>query len=341
MNKHKTKAWLLSAAMAAGIASLAPTTSLFAAERDREEWVKYEDVPRAVRSTLDEQRGRRDIKRIDHVWRDGREFYRATINDKGTGDTIIRVSDTGKVLSSEQANDRDSRGERRDEETQVKYNSLPDRVKEVVDRERGNRDVKAIYRVNRGDQTFYRAVIDERNGDRMIRVSEGGRLLSEEDIRDARTAGGTVRRGVEDDGDRVAFDRLPGEVKAAIGREAGGGRVEDVYRYQRRGSTIYEADVPAPGGRTHVVRVNQDGRLLSERDDAPEGRRSVRFDELPGPVKDAIGRDANRNQINRVVQITQGGKTYYRAQVQEGRDRDPSWITVDENGRRVNDFDRR
>jgi len=55
---------------------------VLAAERDREEWVKYEDTPREVKRALDRERGNHEIKRIDHVFRDGREFYRAIIDTK-------------------------------------------------------------------------------------------------------------------------------------------------------------------------------------------------------------------------------------------------------------------
>jgi hypothetical protein len=56
-------------------------------------------------------------------------------------------------------------------------------------------------------------------------------------------------------------------------------------------------------------------------------------------VKDAIGRQARADEIDRVVEVTQGGRTYYRALVNNGRDRSGTWITVDENGRTVRDFD--
>jgi hypothetical protein len=355
MNLKKTKAWLLSAAMTIGVAGVAPSFA-FAADnnRDREEWVKYEDVPREVKKSLDRERGNHEIKRIDRVIRDGKEFYRATIDTKGD-DAVIRVSDSGKVLSRQETRDEPVATERRDiatdrrdtrnDTTVVRYASLPDRVKETLDRERGNRDIKIVYLTRGADRTYYNAVIDERNGDRSVRIAEGGKLLSEEDIREARTASGRydstsdIRRGLEDDGERVAFDRLPGDVKTTLGREAGQDRVGNVYRYDRRGQTNYEAEVYSPTG-TRVVRVNENGRVVSDKDATPEGRRSVRFDDLPGRVKEALGRDVSRDRTSRVVEITQNGRTYYRAQVDNGRDRDPTWVTVDEEGRTVRDFDR-
>jgi hypothetical protein len=343
---QKAKVAFLSAAIAAGGATIVASPSVFAAERDREEWVKYEDTPREVKRALDRERGNHEIKRIDHVFRNGREFYRAIIDTKGE-DVVVRVDPDGKVVSRDAVADVPTGNERRDlggrdlrdEERQVKFASLPERVKDTLDRERGNRELKSIYEVNRNGRIFYRAIIDERNGDRVVRVGENGKLLSEEDVREVRTAGAGVRRGVEDDGERIAFDRLPGEVKTVIGREAGPDRVGDVFRYDRRGRSTYEAEINSSNGTTRVVRVDENGRVLSDTDATPEGRRSVRFSDLPGPVKDAIGRQARADEIDRVVEVTQGGRTYYRALVNNGRDRSGTWITVDENGRTVRDFD--
>jgi hypothetical protein len=215
---------------------------------------------------------------------------------------------------------------------------LPARVKDALDRERGNRDIKSIYQVNRGGEVFYRALVDERNGDREIRVNESGKILSAEDVREARTASG-VRRGSADydlsdyrRGDRVDFDRLPGEVKTALGREAGSDRVQDVTRYERNGRSVYRAEV---GNRdtARTIVVDEGGRVLSgDRGDAADttNRRSVNFRDLPGEVKSGIG--SKVNDVDRVTEYTRGGRTYYQA---EGKNGDH--VTVDDRGRVVRD----
>ena len=359
MNFRKTKAWILSAAMTAGVSAL-PATFAYSKEAPHEEWVKYDDVPREVRRTLDNERGRNDIKRIDKVTRSGRTFYRAVLDTRGGQDTVIRVSDNGKLLSSQEVNELDprtesvDRGVQRDRSTRadradhrsVRYNDLPGAVKDTLDRERGNRDVKIVYEVHRGDRTYYNAIVDERDGDRSVRINPNGKLLSEEDLREVRTAGSRydssssdLRRGIEDDGNRIAYDRLPGQVKTTVGREAGQDRVGNVYEYDRRGQHIYEAEAYSPAG-TRIIRVDENGRLLSDRDSTPEGRRTLDFQDLPGQVKESIGREAGSSKVGRVVQLTENGHTYYRAQLDNGRDRSSNWVTVDENGRVVRDFDR-
>jgi hypothetical protein len=438
MTLKNTKTWILSAAMTAGVAALPPMFA-YAKDAPRDEWVKYEDVPRDVRQTLDQQRGRYDIKRIDKVTRNGRTFYRAVLDTRGGQDTVVRVGDNGRVLSSAEVAELDpqsdaavgdekwvkyedlprsvrnaldqqrgnhevkkitdvnrngrefyraiidtrgndsvvridksgrvlsraevddvavgnerggvqrdrSPGSDRAEHTAVKYNSLPAAVKDALDHERGNRDVKIIYEVHRGDRTYYNAIVDERNGDRSVRITPGGKVLGDEDLRDVRTAGARydsssydLRRGIDDDGTRIAYDRLPGQVKTTVGREAGQDRIGNVYEYNRRGQRVYEAEAYSPAG-TRIIRVDENGRLLSDRDSTPEGRRSLNFQDLPGQVKESIGREAGSSKIGRVVQLTEGNHTYYRAQVENGRDRNSNnWVTVDENGRVVRDFDR-
>jgi hypothetical protein len=437
MKFRKSKAWILSAAMTAGVAAL-PATFAFSKETPREEWVKYEDVPRDVRSTLDRERGRNDIKRIDRVTRNNKTFYRAVLDTRGGEDTVIRVGDNGRLLSSAETDELDPRSESavdnekwvkyedlpkavrnsldrergnhqvkkissvsrngrdfyraiidekgndsvvridkngrvlssedvadvavgndrgvqrdrgtvasdRDQSSTIKYASLPDRVKETLDKERGNRDVKIVYEVHRGDRTYYNAIVDERNGDRSVRINPSGKLLSEEDLREVRTAGARydssssdLRRGIEDDGDRIAYDRLPGQVKTTIGREAGQDRVGNVYQYDRRGQRVYEAEAYSPAG-TRIIRVDENGRLLNDRDSTPEGRKSLNFQDLPGQVKESIGREAGSSKVGRVVQLNEGNHTYYRAQLDNGRGGSSSWVTVDEKGRVVRDFDR-
>jgi len=364
MNMKRTKAWLLSAVIAGGVVGFAPVGGTAMAQRSGEEWVKYEDVPRAVRNAIDSERGRYDVKRIDHVRREGREFYRATIDSKGGEDTVIRVDSQGRILSRDEIRDTDERrdyrssgrsGVSRDLDNtsgeQVKYNSLPNRVKEALDQERGSREVKSIYQTSRRGETTYRATINDRAGDRVVTINENGRVVDSQGG-DARTAGGRydddrssrsgssrgARRDIYDDrpeysyrnsGEHIDYDRLPGEVKSVIGREAGSERVRDVTRFNNGRRTIYEAVVGTRDD-SRVVRVDENGRLLEPNDDFGSGRRGVRFNSLPGEVKSAIGSQVN--DVERVTEYTRGGKTYYRATGANG-----DHVTVDDRGRIVRD----
>src|SRR6266478_3971647 len=64
----------------------------------------------------------------------------------------------------------------------VRYDNVPRRVREVLDRERGRHEVKQIVFVRRDNREFYRCVIDTKGDDLAIRINPVGKLLSVEDV---------------------------------------------------------------------------------------------------------------------------------------------------------------
>jgi len=246
----------------------------------------------------------------------------------------------------------------RDMDEEIKYADLPKAVKATVDKERGKHEVKGFYHVQRDGKEFYRAVIDTKGNDQVIRVKPGGDLLTEQEARDisdrevsakARGGGGVSRdtretrstggkREVrlardETDGDEVDFDRLPGPVKTEIGRLAKSDKVQEVVKYKHRGNTMYRAEV-GQGKYTRFIRVGESGKLEGVRGDIDPGD-VVKFDRLPGAAKTKIGSLAKSGKVDEVIEYKRGGKTYYQAEVDErGGDR-TFFYTVDENGREV------
>jgi hypothetical protein len=249
----------------------------------------------------------------------------------------------------------------REYDEQIKYNDLPQPVRATVDKQRGNHEVTAFYHVQRDGKEFYRAVIDTKGNDTVIRVKPGGDLMTEQEARDipdrevsakGRGAGaargsdrddrGSARSGAkrevrlardETDGDAVDFDRLPGGVKSEIGRLAKSDKVQEVVKYKHRGNTMYRAEV-GQGKYTRFIRVSESGKLEGVRGDIDPGD-VVKFDRLPGEVKTKIGALAKSGKVDEVIEYKRGGKTYYQAEVDErGGDR-TFFYTVDDNGREV------
>jgi hypothetical protein len=330
--------------------------------------VRYDDLPREVRRALDRERGNRDVKRIVHVDKDKREYWRAFIDGRGDNDLVVLINRDGEIARrgrtdiedadfgakrgnggsgvsrdiTRDASDRgyDGRG------TWVKFNQTPRAVQDALDRERGNADIKQIIRVNSGDETYYRALINDRRGDRLVVLNSRGKLLDESEVGEARLARGRyddlddtrsrVRRDYYSEGERVDFDRLPGEVKTAIGREAGSDRVREVTVYSGRGgNTIYRAEVGDRDTR-RIIRVDEQGRVFPERDvNTAGGGDRMRFDNLPGDVKSAVGRHSTPDKIESVTRVTRGGRTEYVVVCDDG----PTvhTMTFDERGRMIDD----
>jgi len=252
----------------------------------------------------------------------------------------------------------------RDSEAQIKYDRVPREIRETLDRERRNHDIKRIDWVRRDDRVFYRAIIDEKGDDLVIRISEGGRVLSREDVRDepigreARGAAAGDRRSNYDFGGtetQIKYAAAPDRIKDALDRERSGRDLRGIYEVRTPAGRTFYRGVIDERGTDRVVRISDDGRVLGDsdfaarddrRDDVREARPAaaryqrtdygepaeVNFDRLPGPVRMGIAGQAKANRINRVTEYRgKDGHSVYRAEVGNG---DRSWyIRVDESGR--------
>jgi hypothetical protein len=242
---------------------------------------------------------------------------------------------------------------RGDYDEQIKYSELPKAVQKTVDEQRGKHEVTSFQHVMRDGKEFYRAVIDTKGNDKVIRVQPGGNLLSEQEARDIpdrevveKVRGGRgaaaaapktgERRQVrlaagETGGEVVDFDRLPGQVKTEIGRLAKSGKIDQVVRYQHRGHTMYRADV-GEGKYKRYIRVSEEGQLEGVRGDIDPGE-VVQFNSLPGQAKQKIGALAKSGKVDEVIMYKRGGKTLYQAEIDEKNGDRSFFYTVDADGR--------
>ena len=218
--------------------------------------VRYNALPGPVKETLDKQRGKREVTRIDDVRRgEGQDFFRATIDAKGS-DKVVRIAPDGRLLSSQQARDenvkreiRVGRGERNAEH--VDFDRLPGEVKTTIGRLAKSDEVQdVIVLENSRGQKIYRAEVGEGKYTRFIRVDENGKAVGV--------------RGDVDEGEVIRFDSTPGEVKSKIGALAKSGQVEEVIKYERGGKTYYQAEVEDNGGRRYFYTVDENGREIDD-----------------------------------------------------------------------------
>ncbi len=261
---------------------------------------------------------------------------------------------TGVVAPMSFAKEPAARREKEYDE-EVRFNELPKDVQKTVDKERGKHEVKSFQHVMRDGKEFYRAVIDTKGDDKVIRVKPGGELLTEQDARDVSDRevvakvrgvsratetgpGPGARREIrlaqgESDGEILDFDRLPGDVKKEIGRLAKSDKIQEVVKYQHRGHPVYRAEVGS-GKYTRYIRVNEGGKMESVRGDIDPGE-VVPFDRCPGQVKQKIGALAKSGRVDEVIEYKRGGKTYYQAEVDEKGGNRSFFYTVDADGREV------
>ncbi len=224
-----------------------------------------------------------------------------------------------------------------DVEKQVKYASLPKEVKETLDKERDNHEVKSIFRVERDGKVFYRATIDTRGADTQIRIAEGGKLLSEAEIADTsnikHVSHGKARPFSEmpTSGTHVEYDSLSGPVKAGIAKLVGGGKIKSVVRHGSGPSETFTAEF-GNNERTWAAEVDAKGNLLHEYEDNADGKIVASYDRLPGAVKAAVAKNAGSARVAKVIQVTHNKDTFYRVEIVGGTG-DARWISVNDDGK--------
>ena len=132
------------------------------------------------------------------------------------------------------------------------------------------------------------------------------------------------------DENRVDYSQVPGDVKRAIEPQLNSGdKVTDVYKFKRGDRTIYVAYT----NDERVIRADDRGNLLSVKstdDDTDTGRTAVKYNSLPGEVKDTLGKEAKGHPME-IWKVNRDGKTIYVANIDdnEGTHR----VRVDSNGR--------
>src|SRR5258706_4073426 len=78
----------------------------------------------------------------------------------------------------------------------VKYDDVPRRVREVLDRERGRREIKQILEIRIDGKTYFRTLIDERGADRVLLRSDSGRIVKVCEVPDLAVGEGSFEKWV-------------------------------------------------------------------------------------------------------------------------------------------------
>jgi hypothetical protein len=115
---------------------------------------------------------------------------------------------------------------------------------------------------------------------------------------------------------RVDYGQVPGDVKRAIEPQLNSGdKVTDVFKFKRGDRTIYVAYT----NDERIIRADDKGNLLSVKgadDETETARQPVKYNTLPGEVKDTLGKEAKGHPME-IWKITRDGKTFYVANIDD------------------------
>jgi hypothetical protein len=311
-----------------------------------EKWIKYNDLPKEVRKTLDKERGHHEVRQINFVRRDNREFYRCIVDLKGD-DLAVRINPVGKLLSFQEVDDvaigsRETARQDYARERAVKYDDLPRDVRRTLDRERDKWAVKQIVFVERNGRRFYRCIIDSRPGDRVFRIAEDGYLYADNEVPDIAVGPGGYNANRYGHEARMKYADLPWAVKNTLDRERKGRDVKEILYVRRYNHTFYRCLIDTRGDDT-AVRIADDGRLFSrqdvndtaygqgEVDDFAAREEWVKYASLPDRARSALDRARRGQDVLKIVRVDLRGRTTYRCLIDTRPW--PNTVRITEDGR--------
>lgn len=310
--------------------------------------VRVEDLPREVRSTLDRERGRFEVVRVDFVRRDNREFYRGIVDTRGD-DLAIRINTGGKLLTIEETQDwavgREAARYDWERERLVRVDDLPWAVRRTVDRERRGNPVKQAVFVERNGRRFYRVLVDDRQGDRILRVADDGYLYEEREVPDIAFGRDSVENNRYGWERRFRPDELPWAVSQTLDRERRGRPVKEVTYVRRYSHSFYRCVIDSRGDDI-AIRIRGDGEIVSRElvEDVAIGREEtehahgpreewVKYATLPAPARRSLDRVRNDRPVLKIVRIDYRGRVVYKCTIDSPRW--PTIVSINEDGQVV------
>jgi uncharacterized membrane protein YkoI len=106
---------------------------------------------------------------------------------------------------------------------------------------------------------------------------------------------------------KVNMQDLPAAVQQAIKDYSKDAKIRGLATEMEKGKSVYEAELTV-GGHSKDVTFDGDGHVLSVEEETPLAA-------IPAPARAAIERLAGQGKIGEVETVTEGGKTFYEAQL--------------------------
>lgn len=120
----------------------------------------------------------------------------------------------------------------------------------------------------------------------------------------------TTVRGEEED-KPVRFSELPAAVAKAIKAAAGDAKLKSIVLGDEDGTPAYEA-VWLANGHQHEIAVAKDGSVLGLEE-------IITLEEAPEIIRAAIAKEAGSNKVLEVEKVLEKGKTFFEAEIQNGK----------------------
>ena len=232
--------------------------------------MRMEEMPAAVRQTIEQHAAGRKVADIDRETWNGKPVYEVEFAQTGRNEQIF-VAEDGTIVKQEgKPRPATSTGETiKGPLIGTRFSDTPPAVQATIKREAHGADIADIDKERRNGRVLYEVEFKDPGQNREIHVAEDGSLVQtgHGDVRgvgapgsapQTRT-GSTIRPG----GNNLTFDQAPPAVQAAIRANGDPTSVKEIERGEKNGRMIYTVEFQKEGRNTKL-QIAEDGTVLKD-----------------------------------------------------------------------------
>jgi uncharacterized membrane protein YkoI len=329
---------------------------------DTESMMKLEQLPAAVRATIEKEAAGREIADIDEETWNNQKVYEVEFREPGPN-SQIHVAADGKLVKVD--DQKSNPLKRLFAGTQLE--DTPAAVQSTIKREVGNHRIVDIDKERRTGRVVYEVEVEGgAEGKYQLHIAENGSIVKDDRVA-ARSQAGTMKddraaarsqAGTMKD-DRVAvrsqagtrgalrsvdtesmmkLEELPAAVRATIEKEAAGREIADIDEETWNKQKVYEVEFREPGLNSQI-HVAADGKLVKVDDKKSGNMKSLfagtQLEDTPAAVQATIKREVGNRRIVDIDKERRSGRVVYEVEVEDAEGK--FQLHIAENGRIVKD----
>jgi uncharacterized membrane protein YkoI len=232
--------------------------------------MRLEDVPPAVRKTIEQHAAGRKVADIDRETWDGKMVYEVEFAQTGRNEQI-HVAENGTLLKQEgkAPGAPSTAGDIKGPMIGTRFSDTPPAVQATIKREAKGAEIADIDKERRDGHTLYEVEFKNPGRNVELHIAEDGSILHD-NRRDVQGQGapgapGQTRTGstTEPSGNNLAFGQTPPAVQAAIRANGDPATVKEIERDDKGGRTVYTVEFQKDGRNTKLD-IAEDGTILKD-----------------------------------------------------------------------------
>jgi uncharacterized membrane protein YkoI len=146
-----------------------------------EQQVTLDQLPAAVRTTLESEAGSGSIGDIEKEVKDGKVIYEADVTKDGSK-LEVKIAEDGTLIKSEVDDEKDGSGEehhcgKHDDEVKVTFDQLPAAVQATLKDEAGSGSIGDIAKETKDGTVTYEADVTKDGNKLEVKIAEDGKLI--------------------------------------------------------------------------------------------------------------------------------------------------------------------